>query len=175
MEALAIPLRAGRLLDARDTEGAPRVALISESAARRYWPGENPVGKRLRVHVNETIKEPRQIVGVVGDVRIRNMAIEPVPVIYLPHTQYDPEFMTIAAHTAGEPLALPCWKVGPVRPSATSTMSHAAPEPRLHVRLRPRSLALSVFTASLREPAPAFSACGVGATRLVLRLVLAKA
>ena len=58
METLAIPLRAGRLVDARDTETAPRVASISEAAAGRFWPGENPVGKRIRVHVNETIKAP---------------------------------------------------------------------------------------------------------------------
>ena len=53
---------------ARHARARARVALISEAAARRFWPGENPVGKRLRVHVNETIKTPREIVGVVGDV-----------------------------------------------------------------------------------------------------------
>jgi putative ABC transport system permease protein len=105
MEALAIPLRAGRFVDPRDTESAPRVALISEAAARRFWPGENPIGKRIRVHVNEPTRTPREIVGVVGDVRTRGMETDPVPVIYVPHAQYGPESMIIVARTPGEPLA----------------------------------------------------------------------
>jgi putative ABC transport system permease protein len=98
-------LRAGRFVDARDTESAARVALISEAAARRFWPGENPVGKRVLVHVNETVKAPREIVGVVGDVRTRGLEVDPVPVIYLPHAQYGPESMIVVARTAAEPLA----------------------------------------------------------------------
>jgi putative ABC transport system permease protein len=106
MEALSIPLRAGRRFGAQDTESAARVALISESAARRFWPGENPVGKQLRVHVNERIKAPREIVGIVGDVRTRGMELDPVPVVYVPHTQYGPESMTVAARAAGDPMTL---------------------------------------------------------------------
>jgi putative ABC transport system permease protein len=108
METLTIPLRAGRLFDGRDSETAARVAIVSESAARRFWPGENPVGRQIRVHVNETARLPRQIVGVVGDVRTRGLELDPVPVIYVPHAQYGGESMTIVARTTGEPmLALP--------------------------------------------------------------------
>jgi putative ABC transport system permease protein len=150
METLAIPLRAGRLLDARDTESAPHVALISESAARRFWPGENPVGKRIRVHVNETGRIPRDIVGVVGDVRTRGMEIDPVPVIYVPHAQYGPESMIIVARTSGDPLAaVPQLKaalkaVGPgVALSGARTMDDvvaaSVAEPRF------RTLLLSIF------------------------------
>jgi predicted permease len=150
METLAIPLRAGRFVDARDTESAPRVALVSEAAARRYWPGENPVGKRIRVHVNETVKAPREIVGVVGDVRTRGMETDPVPVIYVPHAQYGPESMVIVARTSGEPMAaLPQLKsvlksVGPgVAISRARTMDEvvaaSVAEPRF------RTLLLSVF------------------------------
>jgi putative ABC transport system permease protein len=106
LEALAIPLKAGRRPATQDTEGAARVALVSETAARRFWPGENPVGKQLRLHVNERVSAPREIVGVVGDVRTRGMEIEPVPVVYVPHTQYGPEAMTIAVRTSGNPMDL---------------------------------------------------------------------
>ena len=106
MEALSIPLRAGRFITAQDTEGSARVALISETAARQYWPGENPVGKQLRVHVNEQARIPREIVGVVGDVRTRGMELAPVPVIYVPHTQYGPESMTVFVRAAADPMAL---------------------------------------------------------------------
>ena len=106
MEALSIRLEAGRVFTAKDTETAARVALISESAARRFWPGENPVGKLIRVHVNEASREPREIVGVVGDVRTRAMDTDPVPVVYTPHTQYGPESMTVVIRGAGDPEAL---------------------------------------------------------------------
>jgi putative ABC transport system permease protein len=106
MEALSIPLKAGRLVTARDTESSARVALVSESAARRYWPGENPVGRQIRVHVNETVHAPREIVGVVGDVRTRAMDTDPVPVVYLPHTQYGPENMTMIVRGSGDPSDL---------------------------------------------------------------------
>ena len=105
LEALSIPLHAGRAFTAQDTAAGARVAMISESAARRFWPGENPVGRQLRVHVNESIKAPREIVGIVGDVRTRGMEIGPVPVIYVPHTQYGPESMTVMVRSAGDPLA----------------------------------------------------------------------
>jgi predicted permease len=106
MEALSIPLKSGRRVTAQDTETAARVALVSETAARRFWPGENPVGRQIQVHVNEGARTPREIVGVVGDVRIRGMEIDPVPVIYVPHTQYGPESMTIVVQSAGDPIQL---------------------------------------------------------------------
>ena len=106
METLSIPLRAGRFFDARDTREGPRVAIISESAARQYWPGENPIGRQLRLHVNEPSRQPREIVGVVGDVRTRGMELAPVPVIYVPHSQYGPESMVLTVRTAGTPMTV---------------------------------------------------------------------
>jgi predicted permease len=106
MEALSIPLRAGRMFDAKDTREGPRVAIISESAARQYWPGENPIGRQLRIHVNEPTGQPREIVGVVGDVRTRGMELSPVPVIYVPHSQYGPESMVVTVRTAGTPMTI---------------------------------------------------------------------
>ena len=108
METLRIPLRAGRLVEARDSENAARVAIISEAAARRFWPGENPIGKQLRLHVNESVRAPRDIIGIVGDVRTRGLELDPVPVVYVPHAQYGAESMTIVARTSGDPMpALP--------------------------------------------------------------------
>jgi len=150
METLSIPLRAGRFIDARDTGTAPRVALVSETAARRFWPGENPVGQQIRVHVNESVKASREIVGVVADVRTRGLETDPVPVIYVPHAQYGPETMTIVARTPGDPMqALPDLKsilkqVGPgVAISSPRTadawVSASVAEPRF------RTLLLSIF------------------------------
>ena len=108
LETLQIPLRAGRLFDGRDSESAARVAIVSEATARRFWPGENPVGRQLRLHVNEPSRTPREIVGVAADVRTRGLELDPAPVIYVPHAQYGPDGMTIVVRTAGDPLqALP--------------------------------------------------------------------
>ena len=119
LEALRIPLRAGRTFEPRDDAAAARVAIVSETAARRYWPGENPIGKQLRVHVNESIHAPREIIGVVGDVRTRGLELDPVPVIYVPHAQYGGESMTIVARTAGDPMQM--------LPAMTSTLRTSAP------------------------------------------------
>jgi len=65
--AMQIPLRAGRLFDARDRDGAPRVAIISRALAERYFPNEDPIGKKLRFFGDE----PWTIVGVAQDVKHR--------------------------------------------------------------------------------------------------------
>ena len=65
--AMQIPLRAGRLLDTRDREGAPRVTIISRALAERYFPNEDPIGKKLKFFGDE----PWTIVGVAQDVKHR--------------------------------------------------------------------------------------------------------
>jgi predicted permease len=81
-EAMQIPLRRGRLFDERDHAGAPRVVLISESVAARYWQDEDPLGARVILG-----DEPRTIVGIVQDTRhdLRDAASRK---IYLPHHQF---------------------------------------------------------------------------------------
>src|SRR6185436_19625269 len=66
--ALGVPLRRGRLFTRFDNADAPPVVLIGETMARRYWPTEDPVGKRIKVtFVGES--KVREVIGVVGDVR----------------------------------------------------------------------------------------------------------
>ena len=66
--ALGVPLKRGRLLEAADAPGRPPVAVVNETAARLYWPGDDPIGRTIRYHPLETSPSIR-IVGVVGDVR----------------------------------------------------------------------------------------------------------
>jgi predicted permease len=107
LETVRIPLRRGRTITAADTASAAHVAVISEAAARRYWPGEDPVGQRIRIHVSIGIREgEREIVGVVGDVRAGRIEVAPAPLVYVPHAQYPFEAMTVFVRTAGEPLSL---------------------------------------------------------------------
>lgn len=140
VEALRVPLRAGRVFDARDSETGARVAMVSESAARLYWPGENPVGRQLRVHVNESVNSPREIVGIVGDVRTRGLELDPVPVIYVPHAQYGGDSMTIVARAAGDPMQL--------LPQMTGALKTLAPGVAFS---RARTLA-ELVSANVAEP-----------------------
>jgi putative ABC transport system permease protein len=81
IEAMRISLRRGRLLDEHDRSGAPSVALISESLARRAFPTASPIGRRLRV--GPTDGPPYTIVGVVGDVKQMSLALSESDAVYI--------------------------------------------------------------------------------------------
>ncbi|HEX8775362.1 MAG TPA: ABC transporter permease [Pyrinomonadaceae bacterium] len=83
--AMKIPLIAGRQFTERDTKDAPQVIIVNETLARRYFPGESAVGKRLTVWRDEDF--PREIVGVVGDTKAEAMDVEMGPQMYVPHMQ----------------------------------------------------------------------------------------
>jgi len=86
-EALNIPLRRGRLLDDHDTTNTPPVMLISESLAKRRFPNQDPIGKR--VHVGGRVNSPMfTIVGVVGDVRQMSLALGDTDAVYATTTQW---------------------------------------------------------------------------------------
>ncbi|HUJ21038.1 MAG TPA: ABC transporter permease [Bryobacteraceae bacterium] len=104
-QAMGIRLLRGRYFDQRDRAGAPGVAIINETTARRFFPRENPVGSRITVADGDS-PETREIVGVVGDTRHEQLADEPAPEIYRPFGQADWPFAGIAVRTSGDPLAL---------------------------------------------------------------------
>jgi putative ABC transport system permease protein len=86
LETMAIPLRNGRALDEGDRAGAPLVALISESLARRRFPGRSPLGRQVRV--GATDGAPYTIVGVVGDVKQMSLATDQADAVYIPAAQW---------------------------------------------------------------------------------------
>jgi putative ABC transport system permease protein len=98
---MGIPLIGGRYFTDADREGSPGVAIVDESFARGFLPGENCLGRRIKswIHKNDWLT----IVGVVGDVRDRAES-EPTPEIYLPYLQAGEPFMTILVRTAGNPM-----------------------------------------------------------------------
>jgi putative ABC transport system permease protein len=101
---MGIPLVAGRAFEATDIASAPGVAVINETMARAAWPGQNPVGKRMKMGV-ET--QPwLTIVGVVKDVRFR-LGMLPRPQAYVPYTQ-SPAFgpRDLVVRTQTDPLSL---------------------------------------------------------------------
>ena len=87
LETLRIPLLRGRFLGAQDTADAPRVMLISESLAKRRFPDQDPIGKRVQVGGGSSATL-FTIVGVVGDVRQMSLAMSDSDAVYAPTTQW---------------------------------------------------------------------------------------
>ncbi|MDQ3134667.1 MAG: ABC transporter permease [Acidobacteriota bacterium] len=86
--AMGIPLHAGRAFDTRDTEKGTPVLIINRALAEKYFKGEEPLGRSLRLGSGD---KPYQIVGIVGDVRHEpfsdNLSLEPELAVYQPHAQ----------------------------------------------------------------------------------------
>jgi putative ABC transport system permease protein len=87
---LRIPLVGGRPIEANDRTGQPRVAVVSERVAKKFFPGANPIGERLRVTASDGGKDTanwRTIVGVVRDTRTDGLTEAPRGTVYLPRAQ----------------------------------------------------------------------------------------
>jgi putative ABC transport system permease protein len=95
----------GRAFNERDTLTSPPVALVNDAMAKTYWPGEDPVGKRVAVAI-EGGKVLREIVGVVGGVRSTSLDAEPKPAIYAPFGQLTPSPVFLVMRSKGDPLRM---------------------------------------------------------------------
>jgi predicted permease len=103
--ALGIPLESGRLFDRRDEASRVPVAIVSERLVRAYFPGEDPVGKRVAFEGTPDAPRWRTIVGVVGDVRDQRLDRPPGPQMYVPYAQRPERRLFLAVRTAVDPLA----------------------------------------------------------------------
>jgi putative ABC transport system permease protein len=103
---MAIPVRAGRELTERDVAGAPGVIVINETAARRFWPGENPVGRTITLP--EAPGAALTVAGITADVRQRSLGSAPQPEIYLNQFQPAPDWLglTLVLRTKNDPALL---------------------------------------------------------------------
>jgi putative ABC transport system permease protein len=104
--ALGIPVRQGRPFNQHDDRRNPSVAVVSAAFARRYWPGQDPIGKRISTLADSMFLTT--VVGVVGDVRHNpNTGRAPLaPVVYIPVTQVPWSTMTLAVRAEGDPAAI---------------------------------------------------------------------
>ncbi|HEX8137727.1 MAG TPA: ABC transporter permease [Pyrinomonadaceae bacterium] len=98
--AMGIPLIKGRVITERDTKDAPRVVVINETLARKYFPGEEPLGKRINVTLAEN--NVAEIVGVVGDVKHMGLERESGPESYFSYQQIPLQTMTLIARSRSE-------------------------------------------------------------------------
>ena len=108
---LGMPLAAGRLFDARDTSGAPQVAVVNETFARRYLADGSPIGRRMAMAGDDTDSKTirwAEIVGVVRDTRSQGAATPASPELYLDVRQLEQWWnqLFLLVRTAGDPRAI---------------------------------------------------------------------
>jgi predicted permease len=146
---LGIPLERGRTFTAGDAAGTPGVAIINRTAARVFWPNEDPLGKLIGPN---GVPNWLTIVGVIGDVRHAALGVEPQPEIYWTYPQYPARHIDLLIRTTTDPLSLTSvvrneiWAIDKTLPvSDVRTMderlSASVAQPRFY------SLLLTIFAA----------------------------
>ncbi|MGH9903664.1 MAG: ABC transporter permease, partial [Pyrinomonadaceae bacterium] len=100
--AMKIPVRRGRDFGERDREDAPHVIVVNESFVKSYFGGEEPLGRRILIGDPEDNEPPREIVGVVGDVRHGGLDDETFPAYYVSHMQTPASDMWLVARAAAD-------------------------------------------------------------------------
>lgn len=109
LDLLGIPLVAGRDFESTDDLSAEPVALINETAARRYFPEDDPLGAVVRPHISLDDQEsdvPRRIVGVVGDMVHRRLDETPAPFVFMPSAQRPTRSMFLMFRPAGDDVSV---------------------------------------------------------------------
>lgn len=145
-ETLGARLRGGRWFSSHDDSGAARVAIVSESLARRFWPGQDPVGRNIRVGYYGPPVD-REVVGIVADVPTTALDGAPQPTLYLPYDQAVTGSFAVVARTTLEPAGLV-----PELRGIIADIAPGLPVAEVHTlesltaeSLRPRRFVLSLF------------------------------
>jgi len=101
-ETAGIPLMKGRHFSEEDRRGSPPVAIVNENAARTYWPGEDPIGKRFHFPGQPWIA----VVGVAGDMHRQGLEKQVAPQVFLPHAQAPDDMLDVIVRTSADPLTM---------------------------------------------------------------------
>jgi putative ABC transport system permease protein len=107
--SIGIPLKRGRYFTDDDKEGAPKVVVITESAARQYFPNEDPIGKTITLGWGRGPGTPRaggEVVGIVGDVKDAGLDEADPPQLYMPYRQWPVQGMAVVMKTAVPPASI---------------------------------------------------------------------
>jgi putative ABC transport system permease protein len=133
---MRVPLKRGRKFESADRLGAPKVVLINEAAARQYFGGEDPIGKRVAVYQGG-FHTGAEVIGIVGDVRFGTIDSTARPDVYISYNQARLARMMLFVRAAGDPSAL--------APAVRAVVRRVAPQaPVFDIR----SMSARVATAS---------------------------
>jgi predicted permease len=109
-ETMKIPLLRGRTFSDRDSRSAEPVMIITEAFARKFFPNQDPIGRKLTIGAGESAEraryKTRQIIGIVGNVRTGNLEKEPEPAYFVPLPQLMWGTPTLVVRTAGDPSSV---------------------------------------------------------------------
>jgi len=147
---LRIPRRLGRDFVAEDRAGSPPVAIVNESAARLLWPGQDPLGRRLRFGARDT-SAWRTVIGVVADVRQLARRDRVSAQVYVAHAQDPVQSMTLVVRARGNPAAL-------TDPLRRLVRARDADLPLYDLRTMPEAVYLAVWEPRLYALLMAFFA-----------------
>jgi predicted permease len=103
-DTIGVPILKGRGFHATDSAGAPKVAVVNEVVAHRYWPGQDPIGRRLRL--DNAAGPWVEIVGVARTSKYSFVIERPLEFVYLPYKQRPPESMFLLVRSLGDPTSL---------------------------------------------------------------------
>jgi predicted permease len=106
LETLRVPLRKGRFFNAQDSQAAVPVTIINETMARRFWPGEDALGKRFKIGPAQSTNPWLTVVGVVGDMRRQSLERQPIAQIFQPYLQSPERRLILLIRATGEPIQL---------------------------------------------------------------------
>jgi putative ABC transport system permease protein len=152
--AIGVPLRKGRTLTDDDAAGRPMAIVINETMAKRFWPGEDPLNKRVSAASPEG--PWMTVVGIVGDVRYRGLNTEPRPEMYITYQQLPVDSMTLVLRTLSDPAAFGAalrnevWAIDKDQPVTTiKTMEEAVSESIARERFNMQLLTIFAVVALL--------------------------
>ncbi|HVF70370.1 MAG TPA: ABC transporter permease [Chthoniobacterales bacterium] len=142
-DTLGIPLKQGRDFTWQDRPNSPLVVIINETMAKKLFPGENPIGRRL---ITGIASIPREVVGVAGDVRAENLSLPPGMEMYYPAAQIDGAFLSVVVRSSRPATSLRTELISAVHSldpglpidqvqSYTEVLSNASAERRLSMYL----------------------------------------
>ena len=106
LEAMGIPLVAGRHLSPADTLGRPRVGIINETMARELFGERTPVGRHFQFVNGADRDVPIEVIGVARDAKYASLAQRVPPTLFMPHAQASPSAMTVAVRTTPDPMTV---------------------------------------------------------------------
>src|SRR5262249_43801610 len=104
LKAMGIPLLKGRLFNEHDPADAKNRVVVNEMLARKYWPGQDAIGKRVRIFWTDDRED--EIIGIVGDAKHAGLDAQSRPTTYWPYARNAYRAMTIAVRTVGDPAAI---------------------------------------------------------------------
>ena len=157
---MRIPVVRGRAFTDADRQGAPLVVIVNEAFARKYWPGQDPIGKSVNIGGGGPAGQLRPVVGVVADGKYRSLAEDPLPFLYVPFGQQNRALMTLHVRTSGDPGSLLAQLRQEVR----------ALDPSLPI-VNPTTLRDQVGVALLPQRAAAILLSGFGAVAVLLAVI----